>query len=173
MNESAQETTLETRVRSMQIIAFSLMAGVAFFAAVAVFLQNGDGGEQLENTPVATFLTYPAVFLAAAAVVARLMIPRLVVSQRLAGLGKPETPVHEAGQRVTLLEIYQTRMIVEMALLEGAAFFALVAFIVEGRWAAFAAAAALWVIMVLSFPTRSTVEQWVTDQRMEIDARSA
>src|SRR5581483_670179 len=64
------------------------------------------------------------------------------------------------------LAVYQTRTIVGAALLEGGAFFLLVAYMAEGAPWVLVVAAVLWIAMAwLHFPTRDKVEAWVTDQQ--------
>jgi hypothetical protein len=64
--------------------------------------------------------------------------------------------------------VYQTATIVGAALLEGAAFFLLVAYFVEGTSWTLPAALAVWLLLAwLHFPTRSSVEHWLTEQQDE------
>jgi hypothetical protein len=60
-------------------------------------------------------------------------------------------------------------MIVGLALLEGMAFFNIIACIIEHNWwsLAIAGCLALWMLMV--FPSRNRVEQWIETQRMNSD----
>jgi hypothetical protein len=55
-------------------------------------------------------------------------------------------------------------MIVGMAMLEGAAFFCLIAYIVEGNVLPLTAAGGLLFLMLFSFPTHDRVEEWVNGQ---------
>jgi hypothetical protein len=55
---------------------------------------------------------------------------------------------------------YQTHMIVRLALLESAGFFALVAYLSEGHWLALAVAICALALLLSQFPTRGRVENW-------------
>ena len=55
-------------------------------------------------------------------------------------------------------------MIVGLALLEGAAFFNIIAYMIAGHIWSLGIVAGLVVIMLLSFPTRGRVAFWIEDR---------
>jgi hypothetical protein len=75
--------------------------------------------------------------------------------------GKIEDREAEELRPEDVLGAYQTRLIVSLALLEGVAFFCLVAFMVEHRWESFGIAMALLLMMAANFPTENKFRNWV------------
>lgn len=67
-----------------------------------------------------------------------------------------------------LLTQYQTLLIMRAALIEFAAFFAILAFMLEGRPLALGVASALLALLLLHVPSRTRVEEWLRVQRDEI-----
>lgn len=63
-----------------------------------------------------------------------------------------------------LLMSFQTRLIVRAALLEGAAFFNLIAFMIERQTWSFGIAGALAAINLSTFPSRDSVLYWIRQQ---------
>jgi len=132
-----------------KIIASSLIGGVLAFAGVAIVLRLGK--------PPAPGSLISSV---AAGVVAATVVIRQVVLGLFAGrTGDSQGPA-PAGP----LALYQTRMIVGLALLEGAAFFNLVAYLIEGRWWSLAVTAVPLAFMLAAYPTRTRIRQWVEDR---------
>ncbi len=129
------------------------MGPVAFLGYVLFLAPPGkqDGGG---------FMTYVACGAAAAAVAARLFAPPLIVrSQRrqiAAGVWSPsgqtggplKTPTTDAGK---LAAVYATRTIVAVAVLEGAAFFLVIAYQLERAPFALAGAVLLLVVIAAAF----------------------
>lgn len=133
-----------------KIIAGALVFGVVAFAAVVIALRLG------ESPANAALVSYIAAGFAAVAVVARQVI--------LGVLGGRTGTSQHGGGTAGVLALYQTRMIVGLALLEGAAFFNLVAYMLEGHWWTLAVVAALLAWMLAAFPTRTRLRRWVEDR---------
>lgn len=132
-----------------KIIAGALIAGVLAFAAVAVVLRLG-------KPPAADGL----VSLIAAGVAAAALVIRQVALGFFGGRTGESQAVGAAGP----LMLYQTRLIVGLAVLEGAALFNLIAYLIEGRWWSLAVAAVLVAFMLAAFPTRARLRRWVEDR---------
>ena len=73
-------------------------------------------------------------------------------------------------EKSALVTIYQTSLIMGLAMLEGAAFFNLIIFLLEGKAVTLISALALLLVEVVRFPTRSGVESWVENQRAMLQA---
>ena len=159
---------------TMRIIAGAMMSGVLMFAVVVLFLRNGPPAEF-------PLLSYLGAGAAVVAFVLRMVIPDLVgrsvlgiqlqqVQRDPADGNEIEDDRTDRGEAQTqqLLaagaSAFQTRTIVDYALLEGAAFFNLVAFMIEGQWWGFAAVGLLLACMVLAFPTLGRLEHWIQNQ---------
>jgi hypothetical protein len=107
--------------------------------------------------PTGTTLSLIAAVFAMAMLAAHVVVPSLVA--------RPAKPQRAEDDGAGLCGIYQTRMIIGLALLEGAAFFNLVACLVEHNWWSLVIAGCLVVWMLALFPTRTRVEQWIENQR--------
>ena len=130
------------------------MLGVLFFAAISFVTTRG----QPAGDPM---LGYLAVGFAVVALVASLTASTIVANQSL-------RTVETAGGQISTakyFEILQTRVIIRAAILEGAAFFCLVAYMSTRLWWTFATALVLVAVMAFFFPTRGGFDNWVRDQR--------
>ena len=80
-----------------------------------------------------------------------------------------------AGDVPGLISIFQTKTIMAAALSEGPAFFAAVAYLIEGNPIDLALAALLTVCVGLRFPTRARVDHWLEGQlsRLQIERQDA
>lgn len=132
-----------------KIIASSLIGGVLAFAGVAIVLRLG-------KPPAAAGLI--------SAIAAGFAVASVLIRQVLLGLLAARAGGSRGLGAAGPLAPYQTRMIIGLALLEGAAFFNLIAYLLEGRWWSLAVTAALVAFMLASYPTRGRIRQWVEDR---------
>ena len=183
MLEPACREEIARRVRTSQIIVGALVAGpLVFLVIVFVVIQQGFAGVP-ETAPI---LTYIALAFAFSAVLARLIVPNLIVAQSRRNIiqGTWQMPVsahsqsgysqtvqedfarfiEQTGDAGRLLFVFQTRTIVAGAVLEGAAFFALITYMIERSPLALIVAVLLILGVALHFPTRSGVIRWIEDQ---------
>jgi hypothetical protein len=156
----------------MQIIIFALCTGVATFAAVVVFVSP--------PAPPAQFgmLTMMALGFMVAAGVMSVVVPTAVVAaKRAESLRSPndaeaKDSAVSSGEIPGLLGTYQTKLILGAALLEGAAFLALTAYMTEGHWASLVAAGVLFFGLLAHLPTTNRVAAWLAaEQRRIAEAR--
>lgn len=133
-----------------KIIAGTLIFGVFAFGAVAIALRLEDAPEQK------SLLSIIAAAFAAGTVIVRQVVLGVLVGQAVPKDSQPTT--------ATSFQLYQTRLIVGLALLEGAAFFNEVAYLIEGHWWSFLVVAALLTWMLASFPTHGRLRQWIEDR---------
>jgi len=177
MSPFSSETFARSVVRTVQIIVAALAMGVLIFASVTVFQRMNQAPQQ------DALLAYLAVGFAVTALGMRSVIGGLTVANqrkriaggtwsidsRGAGSGLP-TNVTD-GDR--LLFVFQQKTIIESALLEGAAFFVLISFLIVGQWWSLAVAGMLLMMLVVPFPTYDRVENWVRYQLelMELEKR--
>ena len=146
--------------RVLQIIVLALAAGPAAFLA---FVALRPMPQEEREKPL---LTAPlAAGAAAAAAIMAVVLPQVIGSQQRKALaakpaeGNALSPT--AGDVMASLGGYQTRRIIAAALLEGAAFFNIVAYMFERQTYSAAIAVALIVGVLMLFPLRSLVEQWL------------
>jgi hypothetical protein len=159
-HSSDLEKTKQGFVLVSQIISFALIGGVVMFAAIAFLIgPNQPGGGPL--------VAYLAAGFAGIALVLQAFVPALVVSaNRNSYLNSQprQDPRDRAEAETRLMPLFQTKHIIRMALLEGAAFFCLVAYLVSGLLWLYAIVAALVALMVVSLPTRSALDHWLEEQ---------
>lgn len=160
---------LDQKVHVMQIIVGALMAGVVSFAAVAIVMGNGKqgGGNSLISLVAAGFAL---VMLATRVVIGPVIIN---ANRRRIANGTWQAPRAEDGSTLfpsdatdadRLLAVFQLVTIVQCALPEGAAFFNLVAYIVDHQMWSLAIVGVLMLWMSSSFPTRDSVANWIGRQ---------
>lgn len=157
--------------RVSQIIAIALMVGVMVF--VAVVLGAGLGPEQPSESPIVAIFSAVASF--ATAVIAPIM-PRLIAARVRRALvdGKPTSQFsaevfEELGEAGALAGTYQVGQIVYRAILEGAAFMNVAAYMVEGQSFSLALVSFLLIVMAFRFPTRDHLENWISQELTAID----
>lgn len=155
----------DSQLRVMQIIATALMTGVLLFLGLVLVITKGNIFGQ--GNP--GIITLVAVGFAGLAIVNHVVIPGVITKAQLnklqsGGFGQQDF----VGKDVWLLRIYQMRLIVALALLEGAAFFNLVAMMVENHLLAVIAVIVLLALMVIRFPTKTKVIWWVQDRMREL-----
>ncbi|MEX2285913.1 MAG: hypothetical protein WD648_02415 [Planctomycetaceae bacterium] len=151
-------------VQPIQIIVFALMLGVTIFAVVAVFSTlNRQGGPDESSAPIA------AAVLAAAAVVARFLIPPLVARSQMQNVIERRRNDNPLEIDQAIYEVFQTRTIIEGGILEGAALFAIVAFMVSSQWWLLGVPGALIALMLVTFPTKGRIEQFIHEHKQQLD----
>ncbi|MGC1273374.1 MAG: hypothetical protein WBC44_06670 [Planctomycetaceae bacterium] len=132
-----------------RIIAGALIFGVVAFGTVAVVLRLGEPPGQN------SFVSAIGAGFAFVTVIAR---------QMFIGFLGGRTASQVPGTTSAALASYQTRMIAGLAILEGAAFFNLICYLIEGHWWSLAVVAALLAWMIASYPTRTRLLHWVEDR---------
>lgn len=151
-------------IRTMQIIVVALMMGVIMFTGVAMFLAHDKAaGDALLPTLAAGF--------AAVAIVMSFIVPPAVAKGMVAQiLGREGSTENEnlPGAVNALAGALNTQIIIGVALLEGAAFFNLVAYIIGAHVWSLVVVAVLLLLMAVRFPTPGQVEGWVTRQFEEL-----
>ena len=140
-------------VQRLRVIGTALVFGVVVFAAVVWF---GMGVR-----PAPFELAIVSLVAAAFSVidfVVHLILPGMVAQQAVKQLGPKPSESH-------LLLVYQTKTIIRLAMLEGAALFCVVAYILDHQIWTLGIAAALVVFMFASIPSKTRIAHWVETQR--------
>ena len=155
-NGNAEKVT-----RTVQVIAGSIMAGMVFFGVVAFVISMGkEPGDPLIGYIAAGFTAVTAI---AANIVPGILVQAMIRKQRSAT--EQDEPAQQSDSSAGFYVVFQIKTIVEYALLEGAAFFCLVAYIVTVQLWTIAIAAAVLAKMAVAFPTRTRIDNWVQEQR--------
>ena len=165
------DTVLDRRLGTMRIIFFTLLTGVVIFLVIALVVRaNGNMGPP----PATPLLTYFGLAFAALQLVLSTFIPDRVAAQARRKMPPREAPARagpegtqgwNATDRGPWYAVYQTRLIIGMALLEGAAFLLTIAYLVEGYWLSIAGVVVLLAAMAARYPTRSGVDGWADRQQ--------
>ena len=145
---------LDEMVRTMQIIAGALIAGVLLFALISVVAIGA-----LSQDSSGTVVSLVGVFLAVAALVMHRVVPSAIEQQARQGASRRLSVDQLAG-------LFRTRLIVGLAILEGAAMLNVVALIIEHNWWSLGITGLLVFWMLAAFPTRTRVDHWIETQQM-------
>lgn len=173
MLSETQRIQLNPAIRTMQIIVGALVLGVVNFMAVVVFVIRPQAQEAGGELPL---LTYLAVGFAVLGVLASIVVPAILAGSLRKSMSVPQGPSGPVGTKESipigpLLQMYQTLLIIRCALLEGAAFFCLVAHMIERQTITLAAAGVLLLVLLSQFPTRSRVESWIENEQELFELR--
>jgi hypothetical protein len=161
MLSESQRAELKSQLRVMQIIVGALALGVINFLVVVLVIATKN-----EAGPVdVPLLTYLSAGVAAAAAFASIVVPMI-----LAGSVRRSFSNDTDGTNIrALAQIYQTQLIIRCAILEGAAFFCIVAYMHERHVIGLIAAGLLLLMLLAQFPTASRLEAWVENERVVAD----
>lgn len=169
MITDAERAYLKTVARVSQIVVAAMAVGVAMFGTVTVALNLvGQGGGQ----PAEPIFMYLAAALAFVALVASLVVPAMMASSARQKIiaGKPPVagpafprPLEDSTVG-PLAAVYQTRLIIAAGILEGAAFFNLIAYMLEGQALSLVAAGVMLLAILSLFPTWSRLYDWIENQ---------
>ncbi|REJ93810.1 MAG: hypothetical protein DWQ34_09900 [Planctomycetota bacterium] len=151
---SQQSASLDEVVRTSQIIAGALIAGVVMFAVIGVVAFGA-----LSDDPSGMIVSLVGAVFAVMSIVMHRVVPSAIVR-----------PVRSRGRSATSADelpgMYRTKLIIGLAILEGAAFFNIVAAIVEHNWWSLGIAGVLVFWMLTAFPTRTRIEHWIETQQL-------
>lgn len=151
----ARQTTMtpaET-ARLLQIITIAMTVGVVAFCGFVVFVFGA-----LQKPAEGNLLSLVAVGVAVVAFVTHLILPELVVGQSLKATN---------GDVSSLCGLYLLKTIVASALLEGAAFFNLVALMIEHHWWSLVIVGGLVLWMASQIPNVVRIGHWVEAKQAE------
>lgn len=175
MNETDWREEIGSRVKTFQIIVGALLAGSVGFLGVAMTLALSGAVEA--DRELAGAMNLVLILFLAGEMVAQMIVPRMIVDQGrrkiVAGNwsfpgGAAQTEmtslIERTGDAGRLLVLYQTKIIVTAALLEGVAFFAIIVFLTTRSTVGLAAAIGMILGLVLYMPSRSGVVHWIEYQ---------
>lgn len=164
LNET-QRADLAAPLLQMRIIVFALAMGVAMTTVIFLAIADGEPADD-------PLISYIALGFAVMMVVVWLVVPNLLTrhvrhelaGQQAAGTAFEREATVSDSAIAPLLKAYLARLIVGCALLEGAALFNLVAYLVEGSLSNVVVAGILLLLILSHFPTRDRVADWVARQ---------
>ena len=164
MLTDAQNQCLSNSVRVMQTIVGALAAGILSFFVVAIFVP-------VEAPPERPLLASLAIGATLVAIAAAWLVPSLIARNQVAQIanrGPRQLPTDELGDVGSLVGAYQTALIVRAAILEGVAFFNLVAFMIERQPMNLVAAGVVGFILLAQVPTLARLEDWVQSELLSV-----
>ena len=162
----SEEELLKPVVRHAQIITFALIQGVMLVAVIGLFLNQA----QLNGKP--EILTWIAVGFAVLALLSHLVVPTRVIRAKLSVLSNQDLKNRSEQENVSLVAgFFQTLHIIACAILEGAAMFCAIAYLVEQSWYSIAAAAVMLLLIAARFPSTSGIRYWVENRIREIQLK--
>jgi hypothetical protein len=175
MLSSDQREHVQSLVRPMQIIVFALFMGLMSFLVVMVVMRP-----QLQPAGQAApqpFISYLAIIAAVVAPVVAWIVPRTIAGSMRQEMVEGKSTAHVGMPHVaeemkplhSLIATYQTTLIVSCAILEGAGFFNVVAYLLEHQQMNAIAAVVLAVLILIQFPTSGRLVSWVEDELNTID----
>lgn len=147
---STDDRDLMSAVRQMQILAGALIAAVTTFGGIALAV----GGLPVAANGLPMISTVGAAFTALQIILVLVLPP--ILRQRA---------IQSSASGDAWVAAYRSGMMFAFALLEGAAFFNLVAYITEKQWWSLAIVGGLLLMMLARFPTYSKLSQWIETQR--------
>lgn len=149
--------------RVMQIIAGALMFGVLGFGAFAVANSQGKEPDEQSLMPII------AIGITVMELMAYAVVPGMFANAQLKQIEHKNDSQDESQLIRQLCGVYQTKMIIGMALLEGVAFLNIVAYMQTLQWWSLGIAGILLFGMLVTFPTGGKVDFWIQDQRQLLD----
>jgi hypothetical protein len=155
----------EKAVVTMQIIATALIGGLVIAGAIVLLLALGRNQQAQPGLRVFSYIT---VVISVVNILLSIFVPNLfanaaVKNAELASGKSGSARGDDIGKQI--LKIAQARMIVGLALLEGAAFLCLLAFYLTKSWMLMGVFLLLLVIMAAQFPMRDKLENWLDAKR--------
>jgi hypothetical protein len=160
MQETKLPTSFDGVLRTARVVHFALCLGVVVLTVILVVVRHTQAVQA--NVPV---LLYVAIAFAVIEIAAAWIVPVLsdkeVRKRMIRGEEKPQNP----DPLVNWAMLYQTRMIIRCALLNGAAFLQPIAYLLTGHPVPLVLAGTLFLLLVLQYPTRDRVTAWIDRQR--------
>jgi len=166
-NASNSLETYDGIVRTGRIMTGAFLVGLIAFSLVVVFL--GTKGEE-ENVPLddsTPFISYFAVLVASTAVVASMIVPRVILSSWRTATAPSEIPPENSDEAEKFFgpKFLTARVLVPCAMFEGATFLTLVALLLEGQAWLWGIVAALLILIASRFPDLSKLRHFESNQR--------
>jgi hypothetical protein len=166
MSTANEPPDLSRRILTMQIIAGVLAMGAIIFMVIALIILGTGNGPPPPARPLLTSIGVGFTFVE---LLVFAIVPGRMVTGGRKGIAQGKSSYGFATDEVGCLAgLYQSTMIVGLALLEGVAFFLLIAYLIEGELLSLVIAGFLLALMVLQFPQRSRVESWIEKQQEKL-----
>jgi hypothetical protein len=160
----------------MRIILLATITGLVF-ATIILFVLRAT--EDHPPDPQSPILTYIAIPFAAVVLIAHAFVPNraVVAARRRLAQQYPQNypaPVHAPSDpNWPWAFIYQTRLIIGMAILEGLGFYLAIVYNREGNPLTLVGAGVIVALLAMKFPTRAGIERWIERQQELLEQERA
>ena len=153
------DNVVRMQVKTLQIVVASLAMGLGMFAAVVLTMEAPQ--QQQPNSQLSLMMAG----FAGTILLVRIIIPGVLFRVTRHKIAQctwlPGGPPGDAGK---LMMALQAKTIIGCALLEGAGFANLFAYMQERQWYSLAIAGLMGLGILLTFPLRGAVDAWLADQ---------
>ena len=155
------------RVRVLQIVSLALMQGILIVGAIVIWMN-------LENEPAdKPVMVWIGLVIAAMAVVVRTIVGNFLRTGSRNAIDRTVwDELSSQKQDEQLIGSMQAGQIIELAILEGAAFLNLVFYLLEKQTISLFVVGGLLGLMAVAFPTGAKVDHWVDSQKQLINLGS-
>jgi hypothetical protein len=167
MSETVDDNQLRSSVRTLQIVLGAMLIGSIAALAIFTLLQM----QRAAAPPAMPVFTYVSLAFTVVLTGLSFLVPHFIIAgsrKRIAQgiFGDPPVvvPPDDSGK---LLMVYNTALIAGAAMLDGATYFLLIAYLLEGNLTTLIAASVLRGLLAARIPTRSRVARWV-DWQLEL-----
>jgi hypothetical protein len=140
---------------ALRIIVISIAISTVCICMLFLGLRGIDPGDSMIMSLIFAATSFPAT-------TAAFLVPNLVAKTQLDKLSNnsPETGTDEKTKDQQLMQIFGTRIIVGVALLESGAVLNALAFFMEGHLFSLVVAAVCAGLCLVHFPTQFAYDQW-------------
>jgi hypothetical protein len=167
MNSPGDPILTRERLWKMQIILSAIVGGALICAIVALVMRQSGVMRRCAEQPI---VSYTCSAFAVIALILFPIITRKIVREKrwkIYDFVLPAGCIERKGPSYTaaLLASFRIQMIVGAAILDGATFALILAFLVDATsWTLIGAIVPL-AVSALQFPTRARLERWLDEQR--------
>lgn len=160
MLDREQIMALEPSVRTVQIIAFSLIMGAIAFLIMVTVMADWAAVNTEFSLLAAVSLVF-GILMALMSVIVAKVVGHSALVVALNHLKETGTSTKEILGMRTLVGVFQSKTIIKYAIIESAAFFSLVVFLFDHSVVSLVAAVALILMLIVMFPTSIRILDWV------------
>jgi hypothetical protein len=167
MSEGSERDPIAVATARGHFIIVAFLAGQVALLAIVLVARAGGATAPRPGGPNTPVLTYAAIAFAVALVPLSIFLPDRVI----AGARQKLAPkLRGSKDRVeALVPLFLPWLIAGAALREGAAFLALIAYLIEGSPVALFLGLLLIVSVAFRFPTRVAFDHWLADQERRLE----
>lgn len=169
-------------IRTMQIIAMTLVLGAVLFLCVVLFIRHNQTEQADAANPAAgmPMISLVSVFVLLSQTPLAFLLPRNLIRgamEKLAITPANQTMIRDqTGMMVGpvpddafLVRSYQTGLIMRMALFEGSSFMGSIAYLLEGSPIGLGVSVAGIVLMLAQWPANSRIFSWLQQRAGELE----